>query len=150
MSEIYTVVPFPKVSVRRFRAVATKLDRISRDKMPVCPEDDSDSHVEQDFLEIKGGDDVTIEANRGAVVSASDAFILECCDMLGVIKSESLNQRGALRGEDGGHVSPVRVRYIGPCEKISNIQCRAIADVLNDVTSPIGLRDEIAHGSVHF
>lgn len=106
--------------------------------------------MEENFLEIKDSDDVMIEADRGAVFSAADALILESCHMLGVIESESLNQRGALCGEDGRHVSPVRVWHIGPCEKISEIQGRTIADVLNDIASPIGVDDYIAHGSVSF
>jgi len=38
--------------------------------MPVCPQPDSGGHVEEDFLEIKGSDDVMIEAICGRARSA--------------------------------------------------------------------------------
>jgi hypothetical protein len=57
----------------------------------------------------------------------------------GVIESKALNQGYANIRKYGGKVAPIRVRDIWPCEEISNIQSRAVADVLNNVTSPIGI-----------
>ena len=57
---------------------------------------------------------------------------------------------------DGGsnkvlqHISPVRPCNIGSCEEISEIQCRAVADIVDDVATLIRVHDQIAHSSVHF